>query len=339
MKKRIGLVGALVVIGLGAVAAFLLTTHVPAPVDPAWQLARTDATEPGEITVRFTGTSTLVFSDGETNLILDGWFTRAGPLSLAFGEIEPDVDAIRAGLARNEVDEAAVVIPVHAHFDHAMDAPEVARQTGALLVGCASTANLGRGWGLDENQIRVVRGGERMRFGAFEIVIHATRHFEFPDSAVAERALGDPLIDEPLVPPAAMLDYKLGSPLAVEIRHDRGSLLVQGSAGFVPGGFADVDVDVVFLGIGGLGTQTAEYRERYWQETVDATSPSRVVAIHWDTLTGPIEGPFRGEVRALSVLSGGGEKTLAFLREKQAKHPEIELATLPRYAPVGIFAR
>ena len=38
---------------------------------------------------------------------------------------------IARGLARNEVTTLAAVIPVHSHYDHAMDAPEVARRTGA----------------------------------------------------------------------------------------------------------------------------------------------------------------------------------------------------------------
>jgi hypothetical protein len=127
-----------------------------------------------------------------------------------------------------------------------MDAPEVARRTGALLVGSESTANIGRGRGLPEDQIRVVRDGDLMRFGNFEVVIHETRHFEFPDPAVRERALGDPEITTPLIPPVGAFEYKVGTPLAVEVRHPRGSLLVQGSAGFIPEGLADADVDIEF---------------------------------------------------------------------------------------------
>ena len=34
----------------------------------------------GAVTVRFSGTATLVFSDGETRWMTDGWFSRPGPL-------------------------------------------------------------------------------------------------------------------------------------------------------------------------------------------------------------------------------------------------------------------
>ena len=328
---------AVALVALGAVAYVLLGTYGRAPVDPAWAALPSREIPPGAVTVRFTGTATLVFSDGETTWLTDCWFSRPGPLSLLFGEIEPDVDAIERGLARNELTKAAAVFPMHSHYDHAMDAPEVARRTGALLLGSESTANIGRGWGLAESQIRVVADREPIPLGKFTLTPIESRHFEFPDPTLRERALGDPEIRAPLVPPVGAFEYKLGKAYVLHVAHPRGSFLVVGSAGYVPGGLEGFAADVVFLGIGGLGTQTEAYREDYWRETIGLAKPRRVIPIHFDTLTGPIEGPFTGEVRAGSVLSSGGDRTLAFLRAKAAAHAEIEFVTLPRYAPVVVF--
>ncbi len=322
---------------LAAGGAVLLHTHAPAPVDPAWAVAGGGAAPPGSVTVRWTGTSTLVFSDGETTWLTDGWFSRPGPLRLLLGQIAPDLDAIERGLARNGVERAAAVFALHSHFDHAMDAPEVARRTGALLVGSESTANVGRGWGLDESRIRVVRDRETLRLGRFVLTPVASRHFEFPDPRVRERALGDPEITEPLVPPASAFDYKVGVAWVLHVLHPRGTFLVVGSAGWEEGALDGFDADVVFLGVGGLGSQTDAYRETFWRETVGATRPARVIPIHWDSLTGPIEGPFTGPARIESFLARGAERGLAFLRAKQAENPGIEFATLPRYEPVAVF--
>ncbi len=337
MRKKAVL--ALGVLGLlsGGTLGFLFGTYDDPPVDPSWAVMGASTIPPGAVTLRWTGTSTLVLSDGVTTLLIDGWFTRIDPLTLYFGTIEPDVAAIQRGLERNGVERAAMVLPVHSHFDHAMDAPEVARQTGALLVGSESTANIGRGWGLPASQIQVVTDGDRLRFGDFEVVVHESRHFEFPDPEIRRRALGDPEITEPLVPPVETFAYKVGVPLAVEIRHPRGSLLVQGSAGYIPGSLADVDVDVVLLGVGGLGSQTPEYREAYWQETVEATSPARVIPIHWDDLTAPIDGPFRGNIRIASIVTGGDGETLAFLQSKEASSDNLDFLTLPRFDPIVLF--
>lgn len=328
---------AIVAVAIAAGSAYLFGTSAPPPVDPAWAVPGSAAIPAGSLTVRFTGTSTLLFSDGETAWMVDGWFSRFGPVQLLRGKIAPDVDAIARGLERNGVDRLAVVIPVHSHFDHAMDSPEVAKRTGAILLGSLSTANIARGWGLPESKIQLARPGEPVRFGRFEITLIETRHFEFPDPAVREQALGHPEIDAPLVPPVGAFDYHVGTPYAISVRHPLGRFLVQGSAGYVEGSLAGLDADVVFLGIGGLGTQSADYRETYWKETVTATGAMRVIPIHWDSLMGPIEGPFTGEIRAASFLSSDGDQTLDFLRQKLAGTPGLQISTLPRYDEVELF--
>lgn len=327
----------LLLLALAALTVFTLNSYEEAPVDPAWAVEGSGAIPEGSVSVRYTGTATLVFSDGETTWMTDGWFSRPGPLEIFLGEIEPDVAAIERGLARNGVERAVAVFPLHSHYDHAMDAPEVARRTGALLLGSASTANIGRGWGLPEAQIRVVADRQPIQLGRFTLTPIESRHFEFPDPTMRERALGDPEITEPLVPPVDVFAYKVGTAYVLHVAHPQGTWLIVGSAGFVEGNLAGIHADAVFLGTGGLGSQTDEYRETYWQETIERTRPSRVIPIHWDSLTGPIEGPFTGPVRAAGFLSQGTQRTLEFLKAKEATNPDIEFLTLPRYDPVVLF--
>lgn len=338
MALRLVLASLLTVVLLAlGLALFLLNTYSPLPVDPEWAVAGDAEIPPGAVTVRFTGTSTLLFSDGRTHWMVDGWFSRFGPVALMAGEIAPDVAAIEQGLARNGVESLAAVIPIHSHFDHAMDAPEVARRTGAILLGSESTANIGRGWGLPEAQIRVAVDREPVRLGLFTLRLIETNHFEFPDPEVRARALGDPNIDEPLVPPVGAFDYKVGQPYAIHVSHPKGRFLIQGSAGYEVGGLEGLRADVVFLGVGGLGTQTVDYRETYWYETVTRTRAKHVIPIHFDSLTAPIEGPFVGEVRAASFLSSGADLTRAFLEAKQAALIGLRYTTLPRYDEVVLF--
>lgn len=335
--RIVAIVVLVVLIVLGTTAYYFLGTFEPTPVDPAWEVPPTSAAPAGAVTVRWTGTSTLVFTDGETTWMTDGWFSRPGPIQLFFGEITPDLDAIGRGLAANEVTEAAAVFPVHSHYDHAMDAPEVARRTGALLLGSESTANIGRGWKLPESQIRVVRDREPIEVGAFTLTPIESQHFQFPDPAVRERALGDPEIGEPLVPPVGAFEYKLGKAYVLHVVHPKGTFLVVGSAGFVEGGLAGYAADVVFLGTGGLGSQTPAYRESYWRETIGHARPQKIIPIHWDSLTGPIEGPFLGPVRAAGFLAAGSDEALVFLKEQAAAHPDVAFETLPRYGEVVLL--
>ena len=331
-----GVLALVVVLVLGVVAYFLSAYEEP-PVDPAWAVEGSEYIPEGAVTVRYTGTATLVFSDGETTWMTDGWFSRPRSLAVLFGEIEPDLEAIGKGLERNDIDDLAAVFPLHSHYDHAMDAPEVARRTGAVLLGSESTANIGRGWGLPERQIHVVLDEEPIQIGKFIVTPIESRHFQFADPELAERALGDPEIDEPLAPPVSAFDYRVGKSYAIHVAHPRGTWLIQGSAGFIEGALDEYDADVVFFGVGALASQTDEYRERYWEETVESTGPSRVIPIHWDSLTGPNEGPFTGPVLAAALLSSRSDKTRAFLEAKDTANPNIEFVTLPRYEPVVLF--
>ncbi len=315
-------------------AYYQLGTHVDAPVDPAWAVQGSTEIPPGAVTVRYTGTATLVFSDGETKWATDGWFTRPSPAAFISGSIEPDLAAIEAGLERNQVDQLAAVFPVHSHYDHAMDAPEVARRTGAILLGSESTANIGRGWGLPEEQVHVVEHLKPVAVGRFTLTPIETRHFQFPDAGAAASLLEDPKIHEPLVPPVGVFDYRLGKAYAIHVAHPLGTWLIVGSAGYVEGLLENFRADLVFLGTGGLGGQTSDYQEAYWRESIETTQPTRIIPIHWDSLTAPIEGPFKGSLR---ILGAGSDQTLELLKAKESAHPEIEFLTLPRYDEVVLF--
>lgn len=336
MRKVIVTMGCLLLL-LGGLLGYGLLVYTKPPVDPAWEMVASESVPAGAVTVRFSGTATLLFSDGETNWMVDGWFSRPGPLRLLLGKIAPDVAAIERGLAANGVSTLDAVFPVHSHYDHAMDAPEVARRTGAMLLGSAATANIGRGWGLPESQIRVVHDRESISLGKFVITPIESQHFQFPNPALREQALGQPDIDAPLVPPVKALDYRVGKAYVLHVAHPRGSWLIVGSAGYLEDGLDGLSADVVFLGLGGLGSQTPEYRASLWRETVGQVNPQRVIPIHYDSLTAPLEGPFRGQVSAIAMLEGSSDTTLAFLREQAAANPHLQFQTLPRFDEVMLF--
>jgi len=233
--------------------------------------------------VTFLGVSTLLFSDGETAVLIDGFFSRPGILRTLAGRIEPDVQRVEASLGRAGIDRVAAIITVHSHYDHAMDTPLVAERTGAVVVGSESTANIARGWGLAEERIHVVTGESAESFGRFRVTLIPAAHF--PHGI----AMGE--IRKPLVTPARSVDYKEGGSYSVLVEHDGKALLVQGSAGFVPGRLRGRHADVVFLGTAGLGTREEAYRDAYWREVVETVGARRVIAIHWDDFTQPLDQP------------------------------------------------
>ena len=224
------------------------------------------------LTVMFTGVATLLFDDGETAIMTDGFFTRIPQNALR--SIRPDRDAIARSLQRAGVKSLAAVIPVHSHFDHALDSPLVAQETGALLVGSSSTANIGRGYGLPEARMRVVNFGDSLAFGRFKVT--------FLNSAHLPTGYAQGPITGPLTVPNSASEFREGDCYSLLIEHDGRRILVQGSAGFVPGALKGQAADVVYLGIGGMGARGEAYRDAYWQEIVRTVGAKRVVPIHWD---------------------------------------------------------
>lgn len=282
------------------------------------------APAPGALRVRFAGVSTLLFDDGETAWITDGFFSRPGVWPTLTRRIAPDGEALTRELARLGVTRLAAVIPVHTHYDHALDSALVAVRTGAQLVGSSSAIELGRGHGLPEAAMREVQPGETLRLGRFRLTFIASRHSPTPlnDGITPET------IDEPLVPPARAMDWRAGTVWSIVVEHDGRRLLVQGSAGFVPGALAAQRVQTVFLGIGTLGRKDLAYRDAYWREVVQATGARRVIPIHWDDFWLPLTEP----LQAMPMLVDDVPAALSDLQRRSGA-AGIELRLPPTFEP------
>ncbi len=121
----------------------------PGRPDLARHAARFDLPQAaGPLGVTFLGVSTLLLDDGEHAVMTDGFFSRPGLLRVALRRLAPDARRIDAALSRAGVDRLAALAPVHTHYDHALDSAAVADRTGAVLLGGASAAQIGRGAGL-----------------------------------------------------------------------------------------------------------------------------------------------------------------------------------------------
>ena len=279
VKRTLFALGALVLAGIAWFA--YQVTHPPsmAPYSDRWLTPISTTTS--KLRVTFLGVSTVLLDDGETAILTDGFFTRPNQRAVFTGKVAPNVEIITTSLQRMGIKRLAAVIVTHSHYDHAMDAPEVAKRTSALVVGSESTANVARGWGLTNESIRVVHDADTLSFGRFQITFIRSQH--------APTFLTGGTIDEPLIPPVRTNQYKEGTSFSVLIKHDEKSLLIHSSAGFVDAALKGQHADVVFLGIGSLGVQSNSYRQNYWREVVRSVSARRVIPIHWDNFFMPLD--------------------------------------------------
>jgi L-ascorbate metabolism protein UlaG (beta-lactamase superfamily) len=237
--------------------------------------------------VTWLGVATLLIDDGTSALMTDGFFSRPGLGTVVLRRVEPSLERIIGCLERARVNILDAVLPVHTHYDHALDSAVVTGRTGAKLVGGESAANIGRGYELPEERLVVAKSGEPMTFGAYEVTLIESEH------SPPDRYPGD--ITEPLVPPAKASAYRCGEAWSILVQHrptDR-RLLVQGSAGFVRGALSGQQAEAVYLGVGQLGLLPEQYMVDYWNEVVGAVGARRVVLIHWDDFFRPLTQPMQ----------------------------------------------
>jgi L-ascorbate metabolism protein UlaG (beta-lactamase superfamily) len=248
------------------------------------------------LTVTWAGVTTLLIDDGSSAVMTDGFFSRPRLRDVVFRPLSPSAPRIDGCLARIGADRLGAVLPVHTHYDHAMDSAVVAERTGAQLVGGASAVQVGRGHGLTEDRLVAVTPGEPISLGAYDITLIEARHCP-PD-----RFPG--VISSPVVPPAKVAAFKCGEAWSTLVHHRRSDrrMLIVGSAGFVPGALSGQRADVVYLGVGQLGLQPERYLVDYWTETVRTVGARRVVLIHWDDFVRPLHRPLRALPYALDDL-------------------------------------
>jgi L-ascorbate metabolism protein UlaG (beta-lactamase superfamily) len=234
------------------------------------------------LTVTWAGVTTILVDDRSSALMTDGFFSRPGLATVGLRQIAPSPARIDGCLERLGVDRLEAVLPVHTHFDHAMDSAVVAQRTGAAIVGGTSAAQVGIGGGLPDDRVVVANPGEAVTLGSYEVTLVEAKHCP-PD-----RFPG--VITAPVVPPVKAAAYKCGEAWSTLVHHrpsDR-RLLIVGSAGFAPGALAGYRADVVYLGIGQLGVQPEHYLVDYWTETVRTVGARRVVLTHWDDFFRPL---------------------------------------------------
>lgn len=241
-----------------------------------------DAVKETGLRATYFGISTLLISDGETNILIDGYFTRLhSPLDAILNRrIVPDEAAIETVLASAGIDHLDAVLVQHSHFDHALDAPHVAARTGAVLMGSESTLNIARGAGLDPASMRPFTPGEPVAVGAFTLTVLPSRHVALP---VGGDSIGK-TIDRPLIPPARLWDYVEGGTYAFLLSHPMGRILFHGSAGWRPGQYDDIRADILFLGVGGLDARDKERLDAYVAAVADASGARLVIPIHFEDL-------------------------------------------------------
>ena len=309
--KRVAFRTAIVVLAFVLVVATALTWawHTRADIAETGLHAPISVQPPlGAVTVTWFGVTTLLFDDGETQVLVDGFISRPSLYdTLLRNPVTNDAPMINYVLNEYDISRLAAIVPVHSHFDHAMDVGAIANRSSASIIGSETTANIARGAGVPEDQIVVAGGNSEYTFGRFTVTLIPSVH-----APVGLRG-SVPLpgtVDEPLELPAPITAWREGGSYSIVVAHPEGTTIVQGSAGYIDGALDSVDADVVMLGVGLLEGLGRDYAESYWQALVTATGATRVFPVHFDDYTRPF-----GEVVLPPKLLDNFVNTAQWLQE------------------------
>jgi L-ascorbate metabolism protein UlaG (beta-lactamase superfamily) len=256
------------------------------PVDPALLCSEPSAAPLGDQQLRITwlGTAGLALEHRGQVLLIDPFLTRPGLRQSLTRRLRPDPRTVRRFAPR-----AAAIVGSHSHHDHILDLPQVARHTGAPVVGSRSTCNYCRGWGIPEDRLLEVQAPHSLELGPFHVTLRPSLH----GKAVAGRVPLPGSIPAGVRPPLRIKQFRNDDTFGVHVEvRPAGSpplsIFHLGSADFLPQTVEGLECDVLLPCLVGI-----ERRPGFVPELLAALRPRIVIPIHFDDFFAPLDRPLR----------------------------------------------
>ena len=269
----------------------------------------------GRLHLRWLGVAGIELTFEDQVLIIDPFLTRPPFRSILWGRPRPDL----ALLARH-IQHCDSILVSHPHYDHLMDVPAIAQQTGAAVYGSVNACRIASILGLPEDQVHEISSGARLKLGEFEIEVLPTEHIQTP----VDRWINGPLPQD-LHPPLRLRDYRMDCCFAFLIQV--GGMRILFNKNHFP---ADV---LLFAPLRAVN----EYA-RLLQDV----QPRITIPIHWDDFFCPLEKRLRPLPQPPKWLWPGLESQHPndFKRQIEALDPKVKVhvPTLFEKISLDIFA-
>jgi L-ascorbate metabolism protein UlaG (beta-lactamase superfamily) len=215
--------------------------------------------------------------EGQT-LLIDPYLSRV-PLS-ALIRREPAIpDPALIDRFLPDPGQVLGVLVGHTHFDHAVDAPAIARRFGCAAYGSSSLGALMALHGLAASAVEV-QPRRVYELGPFAVSFHPSLHSRLV-LGLAVPFDGELTCDhlDGLTPGA----YRCGQVWGIRIEVAGVSLYHQGSANLVEEEVPTGGVDVFLAGVAGRG-----FTRDYWQRILGRLQPATIVPTHYDDFFRPL---------------------------------------------------
>ena len=210
----------------------------------------------------------------------------------------------------------AGVLVGHTHFDHAVDAPAIARRHGANAYGSPSLAHLMRLHGLGELAVEVVPH-RPYELGPFVVRFVPSRHSKL---LLGRKVPMDGELTCDHLDGLAPGAYRCGAVWGIRIDVAGVVLYHQGSADLDDAQLRDGPVDVFLAGVAGRSVTP-----RYWERILPRLDPRIIVPTHYDNFFSPLGRP-QDFVRRVDLAAVPGEVAAASGNARVAALPRVDSA-------------
>jgi len=264
------------------------------------------------VKLKYFGTAGWEITDGTVKVLVDPYISRvklgSGPGVSADDErptVERDdyfeSDTVLINQLIYDVD---FILVHHSHFDHLADVPYIAKKTGAKVIGTETTCNILRAYGVPEEQLYAVKGGEDYQFENFSVRVLPTLHSILNNKLYYDSRKYTEVPDAPL----RVSEFIEGGSLMFLARFTNHDVLTMGSMNFIERELEGIQPDILLAGVNRSQLGLYKYNERLIEVT---NYPKTIIPTHWDNFRIPygfsqkeaVEQklfPFRDHVKELS---------------------------------------
>jgi len=264
---------------------------------------------------KYLGAAGWEISDGKVVVLIDPYISRlkytdrGHPDDKRPAFARDDIAVSDEVLIDQTVSKADFILVHHSHFDHLGDVPYIAQKTGAKVIGTETTITILRAYGIPDDQLYAVGGGEDYQFENFSVRIVPSIHSALNEKHYFDTRRYDR--DTELEAPLRINQFIEGGSLMFLARFEKHNVLTMGSMNFIEREMEGLNPDILLAGINGSRLGLYNYDERLLNVT---GHPPTIIPTHWDSFSLPYSfsqeanvheklHPFADTVKALSPES------------------------------------